>query len=150
MHTTRETSKTTCADVYRLANVIAWCLLWRWWCNDWVKQPNKLLSATIPLLFYLILNIDSTKYRHIRNEGNQKSIKTKLFCRFESLWNVHKPHFTLIPWATPKSLGQKIWKFIIRFKLIVASNFLHHSLFSSYQYLLNLQLIYFCKFSCKS
>ena len=43
-----------------------------------------------------------------------KANKVKIFLSFEKLLNVHKPNFTLIPWATPKLLGQKKWKFIIR------------------------------------
>jgi len=39
--------------------------------------------------------------------GNQKSIKSKIFCLFKSLWNVHKPNFPLIPRATRKLLGRK-------------------------------------------
>ena len=51
---------------------------------------------------------------HVLYVGQPKVNKVKVFCYFKSLWNVHKPNFTLIPWATPKLLGQKKSKFIIR------------------------------------
>jgi len=35
--------------------------LWPWSCNNWVNQPNKLLSATVSLHFYLLLNISLYK-----------------------------------------------------------------------------------------
>ena len=62
------------------------------------------------------------------HKGNQKS---KFFCRFKSLWNVHKPNFRLIPWATPKLLGQKKSKFYIRSKFIVRSKFSCSTVFFS-------------------
>jgi len=34
--------------------------------------------------------------------GQTKSLKSKFFCLLKTLWNVHRPNFTLIPWATPK------------------------------------------------
>jgi len=37
----------------------------------------------------------------VHKQGNQKSIKSKFFCLFKSLWNVHKPNFMPTPWATP-------------------------------------------------
>jgi len=39
--------------------------LWCWSCTNRVNQPNKLLRATVSLLFYLIVIVDSTKYLHI-------------------------------------------------------------------------------------
>jgi len=36
-----------------------------------------------------------------------KSQKSNIFCHFQSLWNVHKPNFTLVPWGYPKLLGRK-------------------------------------------
>ena len=59
------------------------------------------------------------------NLGNQKSMKSKYSCSFESSWNVHKSNFTLIQWGNPKLLGQKKSKFIVR------SNFSYSSVFSS-------------------
>jgi len=59
MHTTREASKTPCADVYRLVNVIAGCPF----CDvghatiGLTNLANYSSSATVSLLFYLILNI---------------------------------------------------------------------------------------------
>jgi len=61
-------------------------------------------------------------------------MKSKLFGLFQSLWNVHKPNFTLIPWGNPKLLGQQKSKFIIRSKFIIGSNFLAAQFFSLYRY----------------
>ena len=63
--------------------------------------------------------------------GNQKSIKSKFFCRFESSSNIHETNFTLIPWGNPKLLGQKKSKFIIRSKFIVRSKFSCSGIFFS-------------------
>jgi len=70
--------------------------------------------------------------RHYK--GNQKSIKSKFFCRFGSSWNVHKPNFTLILWGNPKLLGKKKSKFIIRSKFIVKSKFSCSWVFSLHRY----------------
>jgi len=55
----------------------------------------------------------------------------KIFCLFQSLWNDHKPNFTLIPWGNLKLLGQKKSKFIVRSKSIVESNFCCNGFFFS-------------------
>jgi len=60
-HTTQETSKTLHLDVYRLANVWLVILFWHCSCKDWVNHPNKVLTATVSLLLYLIFNIRLNK-----------------------------------------------------------------------------------------
>ena len=63
------------------------------------------------------------------DQGNQKSIKPKFLCRFESLCNVHKPIFTLIPWGNPKLLGQKHPNFSLGQKFLAAEFFPLHRYF---------------------
>jgi len=82
--------------------------------------------------------------------GNQKSIKSNIFCLFQRLWNVHKPNFMLIQWAIPKLLGQKNSTLILGHNLSLGQNFLQHIFFLFIDILLKLQqqiLTCFCKFS---
>jgi len=55
----------------------------------------------------------------------------KIFCLFYSLWYVHKPNFILIPWATPKLLGQK------KTKVIITSNNSCIRVYSHFWYFIN-------------
>ena len=112
------------------------CFLWHWSCNNWVNQPNKLLSAKVSLLFYLILNIlewnQSTKFLHLHicNLGNKKSIKSKNFPAFKG-YETSTNNFMLIPCVTPKLLGQKNVKIYYYVKILhYVKLFLQHSFYS--------------------
>jgi len=72
--------------------------------------------------------------------GNQKSMKSNFICLFQSLWNVHKPTSTLIPWANLKLLGQKIVKIYLKVKMYPwGKHFLQHKFFLFYNILVKLQ-----------
>ena len=61
--------------------------------------------------FQFVVNFFEVTFDKVEQEqlslGQPKVNKVKFFLPFETLWNVHKPNFTLIPWGNPKLLGQK-------------------------------------------
>jgi len=104
-------------------------------------KPNIFSVSQLPVLS-IYLHIFAWKL--IPSTRATKSQVSPFFCLFQSLSNVHKPNFALIPWAIQKLLGQKEYKFVARSKFS-CSTFFSLSIFCwSY----NNRYWCFCKFSC--
>jgi len=110
------------------------CYIWYFLWQDF--SFKRKIKAICIFCFTTLPNLCKIVYCHFHKRvhvtmkcwsiGQPKVI---FFYLFKSWWNVHKPNFTLIPWATTKLLGQKKSNFI------VMSNFFSSKVFSRYRYL---------------
>jgi len=85
--------------------------------------------------------------------GQPKVNEVKTFCLFQSLWNVHKSNFRLIPWATPKLLDQKSPISLLSQNVSLGQTFLAAQFFLFIDILLKVQqqiLIYFASLFANS
>jgi len=74
--------------------------------------------------------------------GRPKVNTVKHFLLFLSLWNVYKPNFTLMPWASQKLLGENESKFFVKSKLYYSRAFVFINILLKLQ-----QQIVMCSFA---
>ena len=109
-------------------------------CSYWLPNPCSFCKFRCPLWTCAITRATKSQW-------------SQHFSTFIKVSNVHKSNFILIPWATPKLLGQKSQNLSLGQNLSVGQSYLAVQFFLFINILLKLQqqiLSCVCKFGCNS